>query len=482
MQHLAPKHFFPINLDLRGLEVLVVGCGRLAHEKAEGLAAAGAQVLWLLTGEDAAPSLQPDLATYIEIKRETFTPAHLDGRWLVISATGDDALDKTIWDEAEARGILANVADVPERCRFIYPSVLRRGDFLLTTSTGGASPAMARMLRRELEEHYHRDLGEILSLVGRYRRAVYLNTALPIERRREIAEQMAAAGFKARHRGLDSALQQELCQLSRQDHGEDSAQSDTHPGTLTLVGAGPGDPDLITVAGLKALTQADLVVYDRLVSQKLLEQAANADLLYVGKETGEDHERNQRRIEGVMLEAARAGKSVVRLKGGDPLIFGRLGEEIEAVRKAGIDVTIIPGITSATAAAASMQMPLTHRELASSVAFVTGTSADESNDTLIKRIERLSTAADTVVIYMGMHHCPVLVKALLAGGRGVDEPVGLVRMASTPEEERYQTTLGELAEMDRPPLPSPTIMIVGKVVALSNNWTSLLRKAPILCG
>jgi uroporphyrin-III C-methyltransferase len=248
-------------------------------------------------------------------------------------------------------------------------------------------------------------------------------------------------------------------------------------GRVTLVGAGPGDPDWITLAGVRALADADLVIYDRLVNPALLEHAAQADCVYVGKKPGEAHGATQDRINALMLEAARAGKHVVRLKGGDPFVFGRGGEEVLAARREGIVVRVVPGITAALGAAAATTLPLTHRHLASSVAFITGCPA---SDPPRPRVDwrALARAVDTLVLYMGVRHLSAIAAELMAGGRARDEPLAVIQRASTPEQRIDHGTLEEAAGgWGKERAEAPAIIVIGEVVRLQRELEALAREA-----
>ncbi len=248
------------------------------------------------------------------------------------------------------------------------------------------------------------------------------------------------------------------------------------PPTITLLGAGPGDPELLTLAGLRALEMAEVVVYDRLVNPALLAHAPTAQHIEVGKRPGENHALQQARINEIIVSEALAGRRVVRLKGGDPFIFGRGGEEVAAARAAGIPIRVIPGVTSALGAAAEAGFPLTHRDAASSVAFVTGCRAEGCEGGPDWRA--LARAVDTIVIYMGVSRLAVIAGELMAGGRPASEPVAIIRHATLPEREARLLTLGELTgDEGGAPIKPPSLLIVGQVVRLAHELHQLEHEA-----
>lgn len=245
-------------------------------------------------------------------------------------------------------------------------------------------------------------------------------------------------------------------------------------GSITLVGAGPGDPELITLAGARALAEADVVIYDRLVNPALLQHAPQAEAIYLGKDQGNAHHVTQELIQRTMVEAAQRGQRVVRLKGGDPYVFGRGGEEVLAAREAGVVCRVIPGVTAALGAGAAAGIPLTHRDVARSVAFVTGCTSDFEHTATDWRA--LARAVDTIVIYMGVRHLNKIAAALIEGGRAADEPVAAVRHATLPEEAVQIFTLGELAAaQEEPRLAPPAVIVVGAVVRLRNALLGLTK-------
>ena len=417
-------NYLPINLRLEGGRCLVVGGGNVALQKVRVLSAAGARTVVV------APKIDPQITSEPGVTplARGFEPADLDGMLLAIAATNDARLNHRIHDLATERGILVNVVDDPAYCQFIFPSILRRGELAISVSTAGAGPALARLLRTDLERRYDRDFGRTLELLRELRGRTRRELVCPGARRaaNECLSYMAfrashgrPAGFAQRMEGLVQELGEAAARERRPAPLTASALEDRSAiprdaatGCNTLVGAGPGRPDLITLAGLNALRRAEVVVYDRLVNTDLLAHAPRAEHLYMGKEPGRGHHVQQDRINDYIVDQALSGRRVVRLKGGDPLLFGRGGEEVQAAREKGVPVRIIPGVTSGLAAAASAGIPITHRDLASSVAFVTGRGSHGRG----LDWAALARAVDTIVIYMAVQRNQAIAQELIEAG------------------------------------------------------------------
>ncbi len=463
--------YLPINVQLEGAHVVVVGGGRIALQKARVLAAAGAAL------RVVAPRILPAISALpgARCHPRPFREEDLDGALLAIAATDDRALNLRVYAAARARRVLVNVVDDPTHCDFIFPSILRRGELAVSVSTAGAGPALARMLREELEAEFPEDYGAALTRLRELRRTLRRELICPGAVRAG-AEALSAMAARARRpdRLADElarmqALADELTAAARGLAGQPAGAAEPPAngragGRLTLVGAGPGDPDLITVAGRDALRAADVVIYDRLVHPELLRHApASAVRVYLGKRPGEPHQPTQDRIHDLIVEHGRAGRHVVRLKGGDPMLFGRGGEELEVAARAGIPARVIPGVTAALGAAAAARLPLTHRELASSVAFVTGCGAAHRGDPGVDWAA-LARAVDTIVIYMGVEHLTGIAAALVAAGRPAGQPVALVCRATLADEAVFVAALGDLAAGLTPAgVEAPAAIIVGEV-------------------
>jgi uroporphyrin-III C-methyltransferase/precorrin-2 dehydrogenase/sirohydrochlorin ferrochelatase len=475
----------PITLKLTDRPCLVVGGGYVALQKVRVLAAAGARIRLV------APVVAAELRALAacDIAERPFAPDDLTGVAFVIAATDDPALNDQIYQLAHRRGVLVNVVDDPARCDFLFPSILRRGELSIAVSTDGASPALARLLREALEPEFSPGLGSLLAQVRALRKRARQGLVCPAARR-AVNELAARAVVAARGTGNAATLHVlgawlETLISAEAHHPAAPARlalfnppspgvapvPTVSPGFITLVGAGPGDPELITLAGVRALEAADVVVYDRLVHPALLEHAFRAKHVYLGKIPGENHHRTQTQIHETLLAAARNGQNVVRLKGGDPFIFGRGGEEVQAARAAGVPVRVIPGVTAALGAAATAQIPLTHRAVSGSVTFITACAATPCPGQPIPPGQpdwaQLARLPGTLVIYMGASQASSLAARLLAAGRRAEEPVAIIHQATLPGETLLTTNLQALASLDPAQQPPPpALLIVGDVVGL----------------
>jgi uroporphyrin-III C-methyltransferase/precorrin-2 dehydrogenase/sirohydrochlorin ferrochelatase len=449
---------FPAFLDLRGRPVLVVGGGAVARRKIAALLPTGAQV------RVGAPEFDPEVAAWadegrIERLSGHFEPAWLDGVWLAIAATDDADVNRTVAAAAESRRIWANVVDDAPLCSFQVPARIERGPLQIAISSGGGAPMLARHLREKLETELDDSLGALGDLLVRLRRRI--RAAIP--------------DTGARRRFFDAVLRSEIQSLLRRGEHEtaeqllltllDASAETPVRGRVALVGAGPGDAGLLTLRGLRLLNEADVILHDRLVSAEVLELARrDAERIEVGKEAGHHHVP-QEGIHALMLEHARAGRRVVRLKGGDGFIFGRGGEELEFLRAHGIDFEVVPGITAALACAAYAGIPLTHRDHAQSVRFVTahGKQEDDGLDWAGFAREK-----QTLAFYMGVSGLERVRARLLAHGRAASTPCALVENGSRPEQRVVVGTLDDLPECARRhDVRSPALLFVGEVAALA---------------
>jgi uroporphyrin-III C-methyltransferase/precorrin-2 dehydrogenase/sirohydrochlorin ferrochelatase len=451
---------FPAFLDLRDRPVLVVGGGAVARRKIEALLPTGARV------RVGAPALDADVAAWVAEGRIEhlpghFEPAWLDEVWLAIAATDDAAVNRAVADASNARRIWANVVDDAPLCSFQVPARIERGPLQIAISSGGGAPMLARHLRETLETELDESLGTLGTLLVRHRRRI--RARLP--------------DTAARRRFFDAVLDGEIsAQLRRGEH--DAAERtllgllDGHAGApvrgrVALVGAGPGDGSLLTLRGLRLLNQADVILHDRLVGAGVLELARrDAERIEVGKEAGHHHVP-QEGIHALMLEYARAGKRVVRLKGGDGFVFGRGGEELEFLREHGIDYEVVPGITAALACAAYAGIPLTHRDHAQSVRFVTAHGKQDDDG-----LDWAGFARDrqTLAFYMGVSGLERVRARLLAHGRDAATPCALVENGGRAEQRVIVATLDTLPEIARRhAVRSPALLFVGEVAALATR-------------
>jgi uroporphyrin-III C-methyltransferase/precorrin-2 dehydrogenase/sirohydrochlorin ferrochelatase len=448
--------YLPVFLDVRGRRALVVGGGKVALRKAELLAQAGAQL------RVVAPELLPALGELLartggSREEAVFAPRHLGGAALVVAATGVREVDAAVHREAVARGVPVNVADVPELCTFILPAIVDRSPVIVAFSTGGRAPVLARRLRAQLEALLPAALGRLADYLG--------------ARRSWMRERMPdpAARLRAWERLLDGAVAERV--LAGDEAGADrllererGAPDASPQGEVYLVGAGPGDPDLLSFRALRLMQQADIVFYDRLVSEPVLALVRrDAERVYVGKRRGE-HALPQPDINELLAAHARSGRRVLRLKGGDPFIFGRGGEEIEHLAEAGIPFQVVPGITAASGCAAYAGIPLTHRDHAQSVRFVTGHLKNGSVDLEWAELARPN---QTIVFYMGLLGLPSICEQLVAHGMPAGTPVALVQQGTTPRQRVLVSTLRDMpGELARAQFHAPTLAIVGTVVSL----------------
>ncbi|GAB3342998.1 siroheme synthase CysG [Marilutibacter aestuarii] len=451
-----PAPLFPLFIDLRDRRVLVVGGGAVARRKIDALLASGARVVV------GAPALEPSVATLVAEGRiehiaGRFDPNWLNDAWLVVAATDNPIINRAVCTAAEARRVWANVVDDASLSSVQVPSRVERGPLQVAISSGGGAPMLARHLRERLERELDESLGDLAGLLDR--------------ERERIRQRFPEIG--ARRRFFDALLAGPVpSHLRRGDHGAAQAAfdaalaTDASParGSVALVGAGPGDPGLLTLRGLRVLNEADVILHDRLVSDEVLALARrDADRIEVGKQVGGDHDATQARIHALLVEHARAGKRVVRLKGGDPFVFGRGGEELDVLHAHGIDFEVVPGITAAVACAAYAGVPLTHREHAQSVRFVTALGRDGSDPVDWPALAR---ERQTLAFYMGVSGLAHLRDQLIAHGRAPGTPFALVENGTRADQRVVTGTLDTLPEAAaRHAVKAPALLILGEVAA-----------------
>lgn len=460
---MTPPPLFPLFASLAGRAVLVVGGGAVARRKVAALLPTGARV------RVGATDLDARLAEWaaegrIEAFRGAFDPAWLDGAWLVVAATDDPAVNRAVAEAAEARRVWANVVDDAELSNIHLPARVERGAVQIAISSGGGVPMLARHLREQLEAQFDDSLGALAGLLGRARHRI--RTRLPdVQARRRFFDRVLQGPIPGLlRRGEHAAAQRELS--TALEHRQPALR-----GSVALVGAGPGDPGLLTLRALRVLNEADVILHDRLVGTGVLALARrDAEFIEVGKQVGGDHHATQARIHHLLVEHALAGRRVVRLKGGDPFIFGRGGEELEVLREHGIDFEVVPGITAAIACGAYAGIPLTHREHAQSVRFITAHTRD-GDDAL--DWAALAQERQTLAFYMGVAGLERVRDRLVAHGRAPSTPFAIVENGTRPEQRVVLGTLADLPERARShSVGAPALLVIGEVAALaaSLHW------------
>jgi uroporphyrin-III C-methyltransferase/precorrin-2 dehydrogenase/sirohydrochlorin ferrochelatase len=450
---------YPLFASLRDRSVVLVGGGEVAARKCRALLDAGASVMVV------APRLDGDLARRVtdgSIRHiaNDFEESLLDDAWLVVAATDDAIVNRIVAAAANRRRIFANIVDDAELSTFHVPAIIDRAPLQIAISSGGAAPMLARRLREQLETLIDHALGPLASLLDRARRKIRLRFRSSTARRAFYEDIFAGSVMRLLRAGRGHEAEREL---DRALH----ATREPHRGSVTLVGAGPGDPGLLTLRALRALNEADVILHDRLVSRAILDRARrDAQRIEVGKQAG-NHRVTQERIHALLLEHARSGRRVVRLKGGDPFIFGRGGEELEFLRAHGIAYEVVPGITAAIACAAYAGVPLTHRDHAQSVRFLTAHCRDS-----LDGLDWNSMAAErqTLAIYMGVAQLDELRSRLVAAGKPASTPVAVIENGTRAGQ---RVIVAQLADLDglaeRHALQSPALLIVGGVAALAEN-------------
>ena len=455
--------FLPIFMNVKGQNCLVIGGGKVASRKVFMLLRAGALV----------SVVSPELCQDLTIRKEgdeithidrSFEDTDLEGCKIVIAATDNNTVNSHVSELANSKGIPVNVVDAPDLCSFIVPSIIDRNPVQIAISTGGASPVLARLLRSRLETFIPAAYGRLATLVESFREQVKSKFSNTDEIRTfwegilegPVADTLIAGKDKIARELLETAVE--------------NAEAPADRGEVYLVGAGPGDPDLLTFRALRLMQQADVVVYDRLVSQGVLDLVRrDAEMIYAGKERNK-HTLPQESINALLVRLAKEGKKVLRLKGGDPFIFGRGGEEIETLTEENVSFQVVPGITAAAGCSSYAGIPLTHRDYVQSCMFVTGHLKDGTTDL---NWDAIAQPNQTVVFYMGLQTVKELCKELVAHGLSSSTPAALVEKGTTQEQKVHigdLTTLHDIVQKNN--VTAPTLIIVGEVVNLHDklNW------------
>lgn len=455
--------YFPLFIKLQDQPCLVVGGGDVAARKIELLHKAGARISVVATiFHSGVQALAQDMQLTLYCK--PFEADDLEGMMLVVSATDDQTVNQAVASSAKKRRIPVNVVDNPALCDFIFPGIIDRSPLIAAVSSGGASPVLARLLRARIESMIPAAYGRLAQFADRLRPLVKQRIAQPSQRRifwenvlhGPIAECVLTGQTQQAEAQFEACLQQ--------------FQQPVTVGEVYLIGAGPGDPDLLTFRALRLMQQADVIVYDRLVSAGILELARrDAEKIYVGKRRNE-HSLPQESINQLLADLALAGKRVARLKGGDPFIFGRGGEEIETLLEHGIQFQVVPGITAAAGCASYAGIPLTHRDHAQSCTFVTGHLKDGN---INLNWQQLAAPNQTIVIYMGLLGLERICQALIEHGCPPTHPIAIVQQGTTSKQRVFTSTLQDMPQkIAHEDIKAPTLIIVGTVVSLHEklNW------------
>lgn len=454
--------FFPIFLNIRDRNCLVVGGGEIAARKVELLLKANALVTVIspTLGEVLEALLSQSQINYI---RDIFHPKYLTNCALVISATNNRQVNQFVWEEANKANIPVNVVDDLSLCSFIMPAIVDRSPVVIAISSSGKSPVLVRMLRTRLESLLPSAYGKLAEYLGQFRDLVKQNFTSP-EQRKLFWEKLLQSQFvEMVLSGRDQAAEKYLIKSIEKD------PKNLPQGEVYLVGAGPGNPDLLTLRALQLMQQADVIVYDRLVSEKIMDLTRrDATRIYAGKERN-NHTLSQESINELLVRLAKEGKRVLRLKGGDPFIFGRGGEEIETLSKHCIPFQVVPGITAASGVACYAGIPLTHRDYAQSCVFVAG---HLRNNNLDLDWPALARPQQTVVVYMGLLGLPLLSEQLIIHGLNRSTPAAIIQQGTTDNQRIVIGSLDTLPSLAlNAHIEPPTLIIIGEVVKLHQKLT-----------
>ncbi|WP_241607742.1 siroheme synthase CysG [Rosenbergiella australiborealis] len=461
--------YLPLFAELKQRPVLVIGGGEIASRKIDLLLRAQATVLI------AARELSDEVNRLAEEKKVTwidteYHPEQIDSVFFVIAATDDNALNERVYQDAQRKFKLVNVVDDQARCSFIFPSIVDRSPIIVAISSAGTAPVLARSLREKFETLLPARLGDAAHLAGRWRDQVKQRFQRMPDRRRfwerlfngEFLHQATAGNLVQAEKILAESLQQPIAQS----------------GEIYLVGGGPGDPGLLTLRGLQVMQLADVVLYDHLVSDEVLDLVRrDAERICVGKRAGA-HSVPQQETNQLLVSLAQQGKKVVRLKGGDPFIFGRGGEELEAAVEANIPFQVVPGITAAAGATAYAGIPLTHRDYAQSVVFITGHCRKEGRE---PDWAALALTDQTLAIYMGTVKAAEISQRLIDHGRAADTPVAVIGRGTRQDQTVQTGRLDQLAVLAAE-APSPALVVIGEVVHLHQHLAWFQKSSTLMAS
>ena len=449
---------YPIFINIKDKPCLVVGGGEVAARKIRLQLLAGAKIT--VIAPQLGPTVTNEMQDQIQYIQREFIETDIQGFRLITAATDDAKVNRRVSELAQAINVPVNIVDQPELCSFITPSIIDRDPVTIAISTGGGAPVLARMLRSKLEAFIPATYGNLATSMQSMRDKVKQRFVEENERRvfweSIVQGPIAELFFSGKVKQAQKAIEVEIDQYNPSTIGD-----------VSLIGAGPGDPDLLTFRALRLMQQCDVVLYDRLVSDDILNLCRrDADRIYVGKRRA-NHAVPQEGINQLLIDLALQGKRVVRLKGGDPFIFGRGGEEIEELSDAKIPFQIVPGITSASGCATYAGIPLTHRDYAQSVTFVAGHLKDGYADL---NWHHLATPQQTLVIYMGLIGLPVICERLIAEGVSPKMPIALVEKGTLPDQRVFVSTLQDMPDLvDSNEISAPTLIIIGEVVTLHEH-------------
>lgn len=447
---------FPISLKLQQQPCLIVGGGHIAYRKAVLLHKAGAVISVIAPKIEASllEIVQATAGQYVQAPFNSEIPLH--SYRLVIAATNDAGVNRQVFEDCEAENVLVNSVDDPPHCRFMVPAIIDRSPLIISVASNGTSPVLSRQIRTQLEATIPHGMGKLAEFSGKWRSAVKAKITNPDERR-IFWEDLYASPLKEQIFNDNLAEADRLIEQALNEWQKPK-------GEVYLVGAGPGDPELLTLKALRLMQQADVVIYDRLVSAPIMDLCRrDAEKIYVGKARS-NHAVPQEGINALLVKYASEGKRVCRLKGGDPFIFGRGGEEIEELFAAGVAFQVVPGITAASGCSAYAGIPLTHRDYAQSVRFLTGHLKEGSPEL---PWNELVYENQTLVLYMGLVGLEKICAQLIEHGQRPDMPVALVSKGTTPEQKVVVGTLQDIAsKVNEHHIQAPTLTIIGEVVRL----------------
>ncbi len=456
--------YFPIFIKLKDQDCLVVGAGEVAARKIDLLVRAGAKIT-VVAKEVGSQIASKEQLYKLTIKQKNFTETDLHRSKLVVSATNCTETNKLVSQLAKKHNILVNVVDNPELCSFIFPAIIDRSPLIAAVSSGGAAPVLARLLRAKIESTIPPSYGKLAHLAEKFRTLVKKKFTNPSQRRIFWENIFQGRVAELVFAGKDQQAQEQLEKILNAPNDKNDEQ-----GEVYLIGAGPGAADLLTFRALRLMQQADVVVYDHLVSPDILDLARrDSEKIYVGKQRN-NHTLPQESINELLADLANSGKRVARLKGGDPFIFGRGGEEIETLMQHGIHFQVVPGITAASGCASYAGIPLTHRDHAQSCTFVTGHLKDGS---INLNWPQLAAPNQTIVIYMGLLGLEAICRALISHGSSADLPIAVVQQGTTNNQRVLTGTLSSLPSIIvKQDIKPPTLIIIGTVVTLREklNW------------